>query len=118
MIKTWPAAAYCAGGAGMATALDMYRFPHHGEFNEKCSALAILALHPDLAGVLLDDSVSYGQAQAGAAALAFARRRFRCEKWIVNSRQVLGCNTAAGVADRDVDAAPIAGAHRRCAAAR
>ena len=39
------------------------------------SAAAHFALHLNLAGVLLNDAVAHGQAEAGAAALAFARQR-------------------------------------------
>ena len=43
----------------------------------------------NLAGVFLDDAVSDGQAQAGAAPLPRLRVRFSGEEWIVNALQML-----------------------------
>src|SRR5205814_10047693 len=91
MIKMLPAPALVTscGRSGIATALDIYCFPHKWEFKVKRGALAFAALHPNFAGMLLDDSVGDRQAETSAAALAISRCGLGCKEWIVDAADVL-----------------------------
>ena len=73
----------------ITAASDMHCLPAQGKIKSECCARAGLALHANLAGVLLDDAVGDGEAQAGAAALAFLRRGLGGEERIVDALNVL-----------------------------
>jgi hypothetical protein len=71
----------------------------------KGGADAESALDVDFAGVLLNDAVAHGKAEAGAAALAGFGRGFGSKEWIVNALEVLGGDAGAGVGDDGFDVA-------------
>ena len=58
------------------------------------------AFDMDLSGMLLNDAVGDGKAQAGAAALPVAGRGFGGEERIVDALEVLGRDAGAGVGDK------------------
>ena len=58
------------------------------------------AFHMDLAGVLLNDAVRDGEAQAGAALVA--RLCLGGEEGIVDALQMLGRDAGAGVGDDEL----------------
>src|SRR3972149_4831417 len=75
---------------------------HQREFQMEGGALAGAALHPDLAGVLLDDAVGDRESQPGAAPLALVGRALGDEEGIVDAVDVLLRDAGAGVADGHV----------------
>src|SRR5258708_21078049 len=102
----------------MTAASDINGLPcfYEWEFDMKSGALAGAAAHPNLAGMLLDDSVCNGEPQAGTACLAFLGRVLRRKKWIVNLINMFGSNSCAGVADTHLHAQAVRGFDAQCAA--
>ena len=72
--------------------LNMDRLPAEWEIQSESGTGARMAFHANFACVFLDDAVSNGKAQAGAARLAFARRRLGGEERVVDPLNVLGSN--------------------------
>src|SRR5580692_834537 len=92
--------------------------PAHGEVQGESGSLARMTLHANLAGMFLDDAVGDGEAQTGAAGLAFARRSLGGKERIVDALNVLGSDAASGVGHRYADTLSIERGHAQCAAAR
>ncbi len=83
----------------MVASSDIDSLPRQREIQIEGCALAGLALHPNLARMLLNDAVGHRQAQAGALALAFSRRGLGGEERIVDALDVFLRNAGAGVGD-------------------
>ncbi len=62
-----------------------------------------MAFHTNLPGMLLNNSVSHGEAQPGAFALALARCCFRRKEWIVDALNVFLCNAGTGIGYDDTN---------------
>src|SRR5689334_3058688 len=82
-------------GCGAATALCIDCLPYQRKFEEERGPASRLAVHLDLAGVLLDDAVGDGKSESSAAALSFAGGVLRREKWIVDAADMLLRDAAA-----------------------
>src|SRR5208282_913190 len=72
MIRTEPSEENSAraGAIRLMAVSGIDRLPHQGEFHREGSALAGLAVHTDLPGVLLNDAVGHGKPQPGATTVA------------------------------------------------
>src|SRR5437016_4580795 len=79
--------------------LDMDRFLDRGEFYVERSALARRRADINLSGMLLDNAVTHGKTEAGAAAAGFGG-----EKRIKDAMNVLAGDASARVRDFDFDA--------------
>src|ERR1700749_1753298 len=90
--ETW--ALFC--GTRMP-ASDMGGVPCHGKFEMERGAAADLALHLDLARMLLDNAVAHCYPQSCAPALAFAHGHFGGEEGIVNALPVFQRNARPGI---------------------
>src|SRR5579863_4858330 len=84
-------------GRTITAASDIYCLPRQREIQVERGAFPVAALLANLPRMLLDDSVGYGQAQPGAPCLAFPRRCFGGEEWIVDPVDVLLRNPGSGV---------------------
>src|SRR5690242_21880916 len=71
----------------------------HGKFQVERGPRPGLRIHADLAGVILNDSVGYGEAQARATRLSFARDVLGGKEGIIHLADVFRRN--AGAADAD-----------------
>src|ERR1700689_2429843 len=83
----------------------MRGFPQQWKLKEKRRPKSHLTLDVDFARVLLNDAVSDGEAEAGAAGLAVAARGLGGEERIVDAAQVLGSDAGAAVGNGDADVA-------------
>src|SRR5579859_2480212 len=63
------------------------------------------ALDVDLAGVLLDDAVAYGEAEAGAAPFAGLGSGLGSKEWVINALEIFGRDAGAGVGNDGLDVA-------------
>src|SRR5580692_12479564 len=93
----------------ITAASDIDSLPGQREIEVKGSAFAMPALHPNLPRVLLNNPVSYGQAQPGAARLAFPRSGLGRKERIVNSVDMLLCNARARIRHHHANAFAIHG---------
>src|SRR6476646_7604562 len=84
-------------GRGIVASSDIDSLPRQRKIQVESCAPAGMALHANLSRMFLNNSVGHGQAQACAFALAFARRRLRREKRIVDALDVLLGNAGPGV---------------------
>src|SRR5450432_1211764 len=84
--------------------LDMDRFPHGWELDMERCALAGSRADINFSGMLFDDAIGDGQAQAGAATGGFRR-----EKRIEDAMYMFARNAGSGVGDFDFDAAIVRG---------
>src|SRR5271156_1979947 len=87
------------------------------EIQGEGGAFAGAALHADIARMFLDDAVSDGQPETGAASLAIRGRRFGGEKWIVDALNVFLRNARAGIGDAHADEFAVHGRHLQYSAA-
>src|ERR1700757_3488233 len=92
---------------GNTAASDIDGLPGQRKVQVERSPLAGVALHADLAGVFLDDSVRDRQAQPGTALLVCLRCSFRGKERIVDARDVFGRDAASCVGDTDANARPV-----------
>src|SRR5712671_4503658 len=100
----------------MTAASDMDCLPAQGKIQSKCRPASGMALHANLARMLLDDSVCDGKTQPSAAALAFAGSRLGRKKRIVNALNVLRRNTRSRVGHPHTEICAIGGRHAQGAA--
>src|SRR5580700_8737498 len=73
---------------------------HQREIEIESCAFAGAALHANLAGVLLNDSVTYRQAQSRALGLPFTDA-LGGEEWVVDPMNVFLRNAASSVGNHD-----------------
>src|SRR5437763_14461537 len=59
--------------------------------------------------MFLNNAVGHREAEAGAPALAIARRRLGSEEWIIDASEIFARNAAAGIAHVYGHAGAIAG---------
>src|SRR6185369_16072342 len=103
---------------GMVASSDIDSLPREREIQVEGCASPGMAFHPNLPGMLLNDSVSHGKTQAGAFALAFTRGRFGGEERVVDALDVFLRDTAAGVGDDHADPVPVGGGYTERSALR
>src|SRR5207302_1191320 len=84
--------------------------PAQGEIQGEGRAGAGTALHANLARMFLNDAISDGKTEAGAAGLAFAKRCLGGKEWIVDALAVFGVDARSGVGHADVADLAAAGA--------
>lgn len=77
-----------------------------------------MALHPNLAGVLLNNPVGDRQSQPRAPRLASPRLGLGGKEWVVNSLYMLRRNASSGVRDYDADAVAVQRGYTQCASVR
>src|SRR5437899_8260558 len=78
--------------------LDIHTFPYQRQFYFKRSSQTLATLYPNLAAVLLQDSVADGQTQSRTLAHSLGR-----EERIVDFLDVFAGYSGAGVLDEDLD---------------
>src|SRR5580698_7995948 len=98
--------------------LNMDGLPAQWEIQGESCARPGMAFHANLSRVFLDDAVGNGKAKAGTARLAFARQSLGGKKGIINTLNVLGCDTRSGIGNGDADTLAIHGCNAQFAAAR
>src|SRR5271154_4462620 len=100
-----PVSMWKGGGvAEMASvASDMRGFPQHGKFEIKGGSGADVTFHVYLSGVLLNDAVSNGKAQARTTPFSLLRRRLGCKERIIDTLQMLWRNARAGIGNGHAD---------------
>src|SRR5512132_2950223 len=100
----------------MALCIDC--LPYQRKFEEERGPASGLAVHLDLAGVLLDDAVGDREPESGAAALSLAGSVLRRKKWVVDAADMFLRDAAAAVADDHVHAIAVLRGHRQRSTAR
>src|SRR6185312_2179305 len=101
MIRIEPPLETSVGGRVKTAASDIDCLSHW-KFQLERSSLARLGIHANLACMLLNDSVSDGQAKTRAPRLAFTRNVLGGKEWVINLVDVLRRNTGAAVTDVDL----------------
>src|SRR4051812_3409573 len=122
MMSTEPACADSIGDVLCGTATTALVLCIHGlsdqrKFDVEGGAFARIALHVDLAGVLLDDPVRHREPQAGATRRSVARHVLCGEERIVDSVYMLRRNAGAGVTHGDVNTVAVRGGNGERSAA-
>src|SRR5579859_8070350 len=83
-------------GREITAASDIYSLSSQREIEIEARAFAGMALHPNLARVFLNNSITHRQAEAGSARLSFPQC-FSGEEGVVDAMDVLLRNPCAGV---------------------
>src|SRR5262249_51258865 len=91
----------------ITAASDIDGLPSQRKIQVKRRAFAWAAFHAYLARMLLDNAVSYRQAQPCTPLLACLGCRFGGEEGIVDARDVFRRNPAPGIGHNYADAAPV-----------
>src|SRR5579864_550875 len=101
-----------------AAASDIDGLPGQRKIQIKRGSFSRAAFHADLAGMFLDNAVGHREPQSGSALLTCFRSGLRGEERIVNSRDMLRGNAAAGVGYAYRHSGAIRGRHAQSSTCR
>src|SRR5207249_11999417 len=109
MINTVPEREACAspGCRMMTTASDIDCLPHQREFEIKRRAFARMTFDPNFSRVLLNNAVSDRKSKPSTIVLAFARRGFSFEVWVVYTMNLFLRSTVVSIDNHHTDSVTV-----------